>query len=191
MTPESDQKDRLLLKNIATGDQTAMREFYNSHVSRVYAYAVNKLNDTHAASDIVNEVMIAVWKGADKFQTRSNVRSWVLGIAHHKVIDVYRSNGRARITELDEQFPDEEHVTALEIVGAMENRKYIIECMKRLSDSHREVVHLTFFEELSYTDIAAIMGCPQGTVKTRMFHARIQLKRCLKKYLSVDDRMRV
>jgi len=191
MTAETDKEDRLWLKNIAAGDQSAMREFYNAHESRIYAYAVNKLNDTHAASDIVNEVMIAVWEGADRYQAKSKVRSWLLRIAHHKVIDVYRINGRAEMTELDEKLPDDEQVSTLEIIGALENRKYINECMKRLSDNHREVVHLTFFEELTYGDIAVVMGCPEGTVKTRMFHARQLLKRCLQQYLSADDGIRV
>jgi len=191
MTIEPDEKDRQWLKSIAAGDQSAMREFYNAHEFRVYTYAVNKLNDTHAAYDIVNEVMIAVWKGADKYQAKSKVRSWLLRIAHNKVVDVYRKNGRAEMTELNEKLADEEQVTTLEIVEALENRKYIYECMKRLSDSHREVVHLAFFEDMTYRDVAAVMGCPEGTVKTRMFHARQLLKRCLQQYLSIDDGMRV
>jgi RNA polymerase sigma-70 factor (ECF subfamily) len=191
MITEADEKDRQLLKGIVAGDQSAMRDFYNAHESRIYAYATNKLNDTHAAADIVNEVMIAVWKGADKYQGKSKVRSWLLRIAHYKVVDVYRKNGRAEMTELDEALPDEENVSTLEIVGALENRKYINECLERLSDSHREVIHLSFFEDMAYADVATIMGCPEGTVKTRMFHARQLLKRCLQKFLSVDDAVRL
>jgi len=191
MTAETDTENRLWLKNIAAGDQSAMREFYNAHESRVYAYAKNKLNDSHAAADIVNEVMIAVWQGAGKFQARSKVRSWLLSIAHFKIIDLYRRNSRADMTELNETLPDETSVSALEIVGIMESRNFIEECMKRLSESHREVIHLCFFEELTYREVAQVVGCPEGTVKTRMFYARQQLKHCLKRYIPVDEELRV
>lgn len=191
MTAETDIENRLWLKNIAAGDQSAMREFYNAHESRVYAYAKNKLNDSHAAADIVNEVMIAVWQGAGKFQARSKVRSWLLSIAHFKIIDLYRRNNRADMTELDDTLMDETTVSALEIVGALENRHFIDVCMKRLSENHQEVIHLCFFEELTYSEIAKVVGCPEGTVKTRMFYARQQLKRCLKGSISVDEELRV
>ncbi len=64
------------------------------------------------------------------------------------------------------------------IVGA-ENAKFIRCCMEKLSDAHHQVVHLTFFEDLSYPEIAQILNCPLGTVKTRMFHAKQLLKKCL------------
>ena len=57
------------------------------------------------------------------------------------------------------------------------------QCLDRLKDGHRQVVYLTFFEELSYPQIAEIMAIPHGTVKTRMLHAKQQLLQCLRRLL--------
>jgi len=56
--------------------------------------------------------------------------------------------------------------------------------MEKLSDNHRQVVHLAFFEELAYSEISKIVYCPEGTVKTRMYHAKEALKRCLRQLIS-------
>jgi len=68
-----------------------------------------------------------------------------------------------------------------EIVAAAQYRRSVKTCLESLPDPQREVVHLAFFEDLSYTEIAGLLDRPPGTVKTRMYHAKLNLKKCLQK----------
>ena len=83
-----DPKD--LLQRIADGDEDALGAFYRLFEGRIYRFALSRLNDVFDAADILNEVMFEVWRGAARFEGRSAVSSWVLGIAHHKTIDRLR-----------------------------------------------------------------------------------------------------
>lgn len=158
-----------------------MEEFYGMYEKDVYAFARARLDDPHAAADVVNEVMLVVWRTADRFKGGSKVRTWLLGIANNKVLDALRRRGRRPHEELDERLADDSSEAGERVVVAAQNSRSVKTCLKGLSDQHRQVVHLAFFEDLSYGEIAQIIGRPAGTVKTRMYHARISLKRCLER----------
>lgn len=179
---------RRLVDAIADGDPSAMERFYEMYESVVYAFARARLNDPHAAADVVNEVMLAVWRGAARFKGGSKVRTWVLGIANNKVMDTLRSRGRHGQDELNDELRDEAPETE-DMVASMHYGDILIRCLRRLSDQHRQVVHLAFFEDLSYAEIADIVDCPSGTVKTRMYHARLSLRRCLERFGLTGDQL--
>ena len=178
-TADAEQRSTALLSRIAGGDDNALADFYRLHESTVYAFALNRLNDPHAAADVVNEVMIGVWRGADRFQGSAKVRTWLLGITHNKVVDRLRARHRHDADELNDDMVDDDQATALDAVAHAEDTDRLKQCIDRLTDAHRQVVHLGFFEDLSYGEVAEIVGCPEGTVKTRMYHAKQSLKRCL------------
>lgn len=168
-----------LLERIAAGSETALREFYDSFHSRVYAFALRRLNDTTDAAEVLNEVMLEVWRQAGRFEGRSRAQTWVLGIAHHKVIDTLRRRRAPPGEAIDPDLLGADTPSAVEALAGAEDAARVRHCLEQLSDAHRLVVHLAFFEDLSYTEIAEIAKCPQGTVKTRMFHAKKLLLRCL------------
>lgn len=174
-----------LLERIARQDQSALDAFYRCFERSVYNFALSRLNDPHTAADILNEVMMAVWRRAGSFQGRSKVSTWVLGIAHHKIIDHWRKQRPEPHVEPDPEMLDENGPSALELIAAVEDGEQLRHCLEQLSDDHRLVVQLAFFEDLHYRDIARIAGCPEGTVKTRMFHAKAALKRCLMRLRSL------
>lgn len=158
-----------------------MERFYEIHENVVYAFARARLNDPHAAADVVNKVMLAVWRGASRFKGGSKVRTWLLGIANNKVMDVLRSRARHGQEELNDDLHDGAS-EAEDMVASAHYSDVLARCLKELSDQHRQVVHLAFYEDLSYDEIAAIVECPSGTVKTRMYHARRSLRRCLENF---------
>jgi len=175
-----------LLRRIAAGEDAAMAEFYNSFESPVYRFILSRMNDPFEAADILNEVMLEVWRGAGRFQGRSAVKSWIFGIARHKTLDRLRSRQRnaARAgEEPSEDIADEDAVDPTEAIAATEHAEFVRHCLDRMSAAHREVLHLTFFEDLTYGQIAEIAGCPEGTVKTRMFHAKRAMQHCLAKLM--------
>jgi len=182
-TEESVDQAPQWLERIAGGSEQAMADFYKAFESRVYAFALTRLNDPHAAADIVNEVMMAVWQGAHRFQGNAKVSTWLLSITQNKVVDTMRKRKMSQQDELDEDLPDTEAQGTADMIANAQDAERLRECMARLSGQQHEVVHLAFFEDLTYGEIASIVGCPEGTVKTRMFHAKGNLKRCLRRLL--------
>jgi RNA polymerase sigma-70 factor, ECF subfamily len=184
--PAADIDGEALLRRIAAGEEAAMAEFYKAYENSIYRFILSRMNDPFEAADILNEVMLEVWRGAGRFQGRSTVKSWIFGIARHKTLDRLRSRQRnaARAgEEPSEDIPDTDAVDPAEAIAATQNAGFVKHCLERMSAAHREVLHLTFFEDLTYGQIAEIAGCPEGTVKTRMFHAKRAMQHCLAKLM--------
>lgn len=176
-----DRQDNDLLIAIAAQDMQALSEFYRRHQRRVYHFVLSKLNDPFTASDVLNDTMLEVWRSAGRFQGKARVTTWLLGIAHHKVLDLWRQQGRRQFTELDETMIDESPGADIEALTlAVRDKERLAQCMARLSSEHREILHLVFFEELNYGDISRIIDVPEGTVKSRVHHA----KKLIKQYLT-------
>lgn len=174
-----DHHDLHLLQEIAAGSEQAMQRFFQRHHQAVYAFALRRLNEAADAADVLNDVMLQVWRRPDGFAGRSKPTTWLLGIAKHKVLDIYRRRRRDAFDELDDTMMDEQAAPVGADVGVAQDAATIRRCMGKLSAAHREVVHLAYFQDMAYPDIAEVLGCPAGTVKTRMLHAKKNLKRCL------------
>ena len=167
-----------VLDRVAAGDMAAMREIYLAHADAVHRFVRTRLRDEVEAADIVHETMLAVWRGAAGFQRRSTVRSWVLSLARNKVIDHLRKQSRVVLEEPDDTVPDD-GLNAEAVLAAAQDAQRLRDCVDQLPDRQRTVVHLAFYEDLNYVEIAAIENSPEGTVKTRIFHAKKLLLRCL------------
>ncbi len=170
------------LTAIADGDETAMHKFYDAYADAVYRFALRRVSQPADAADVLHEVMLEVWRKAGSYQQRSRVRTWVLGIANHKALDHLRRLGRRRERE-DESadLASQASLTAdpqAALAGVAEAR-WLRYCLDKLSAVQRQVMHLAFFQELSCTEIAEVLQCPVGTVKTRMLHARQRMQHCL------------
>ncbi|MGD8572932.1 MAG: sigma-70 family RNA polymerase sigma factor [Gammaproteobacteria bacterium] len=172
-------EDVALIERIARGDEQAMHQFFQRHHQSVYMFAMRRLNESADAADVLNDVMLQVWRNAGKFAGRSKVTTWLLGIANHKILDIYRRRGRASFDELDDSIEDENADDAESDIALAQDADMVKHCMDKLTEAHRQVVHLAFYEDMAYPDIAQVLECPPGTVKTRMMHAKKNLKRCL------------
>ncbi|MEM9011412.1 MAG: RNA polymerase sigma factor [Pseudomonadota bacterium] len=175
---DDDRDDGALLAQVAAGDMTAMRALYLAHAEAVRAFVRTRLRDEFEVADIVHETMFAVWRAAAGFQGRSSVRSWIFSLARNKIVDHVRKQSRVTLAEPDETIPDEEP-DAVAVIAAAEDARRLRACVDELPERQRAVVHLAFFEDLSYPEIAEIETVPEGTVKTRIFHAKKLLMRCL------------
>lgn len=169
--------DAALLARIATGDEDAFAALYRSYQKRLFGYLFRLVRDASAAEELVDDVLLDVWRGASRFRGASRVSTWIFGIAHHKAVNVLR-----RKIPLEEEpavalaDPSESIEATL---GREDLRERLAASLTSLSPAHREVVELTLTEGFSVDEIAAIVGIPAGTVKTRMFHARRALRTLL------------
>ena len=170
---------RHLLQQISLKDEEALSEFYRIFQSRIFAFALSRLSDPNEASDLLNEVMWEIWRGAGRFEGRSSVLTWVFAITHHKIIDRARAHFKHPMEALTSNIPDERNQRLDDALHDQQEREFLYRGIHELSDVHRQVVHLAFFEDFSQKEISEILGCPEGTVRARMFYA----KRALKRYL--------
>ncbi len=190
VNPMEDLETRRLVIDIGQGSESALRALYDSHSSSIYRFALSRLSDSAEAADVVNDVFYEVWRSAAKrFRGDSKVSTWLLSIANHKVMDRLRRRGRepARVdgeavdTALDRMVAENisDEPPGESAVAAAQDADRIRHCLKMLSPALRQAVYLAFFEDRSYGEIAIILECPEGTVKTRIFHARRRLRECL------------
>jgi RNA polymerase sigma-70 factor (ECF subfamily) len=168
----------LLVRAIAGGDRAAFERLYQLMERPLFRFARLKLNDPFRSADIVHEVFLEVWRRAGEFQGKSSARTWMFAIAYRKIVDTYRREGRLSYQEeLPEQIDDSADATS--VLVASEQAEAVRECLGKLRVEHRLAIELTFYEDMGYREIAEIAGVPEGTVKSRVFHAKQLLMRCL------------
>ena len=130
--------------------------------------------------------MYEVWRAAPNYGGASQVKTWVLGIARHKLLDVVRRNAHDHthvdISEYADSLPDD-HADVFDALAAKQQAQWLMSWMGKLPNEQRESLHLLLVEGLSIEAIAQVQGCPNGTVKTRVFYAKAKLKRCLAQHL--------
>ena len=167
-----------LIRRIADQDRKAFAMLYEVMEKPLFRFIVQKLNDPFRAADILHDVFLDIWRGAAGFGGKSSVKTGMFAIAYRKVMDVYRSAGRlAGEDELPDR-PDEGPDAAQCLIAAQE-QAILRDCLGTLKPEHRAAIDLTFFEDMSYREISEVTGVPEGTVKTRVFHAKSLLLRCL------------
>lgn len=171
-----------LLDRIGQADEAAFRELYRGFSRRLYAYVLRQLGDAAQAEEIVADTLYEVWRQPGRFRGDSQFSTWLIGIARNKLLMALRSRKPdAHHDDLDavaETVPSDD-AGAFEMLAQRQRQEGVRHCMERLSEDHRECVHLVFYEGMALAEVASIQGCPENTVKTRLFHARLKLKNCL------------
>ena len=171
--------DADLLRRVGAGDRAALDALYARHSDPLHKFVRYRLRDPVEASDVVQEVFLEMWRTAARFEGRAAPRTWIFGIARNKAVDRMRHGARVATAPepaagLADEAPDPEAV-----VAAASEAARLRACIATLSDPHRSAIHLAYYEELPYGEIAAIEGVPVGTVKTRIMHAKRLLHGCL------------
>jgi RNA polymerase sigma-70 factor (ECF subfamily) len=91
------------------------------------------------------------------------------------------------IDDFSNHLTDDNQVNMEQVLAGADDADMIQNCMKKLSGTHREVIHLAFFEDMHYQEIAQVSDCPEGTIKTRVFHAKQALKKCLARLMAAME----
>jgi RNA polymerase sigma-70 factor, ECF subfamily len=172
--------DEALIRQIAAGHKLAMRALFARHQVKVYRFALRIVRDAALAEDVVSETFIEAWQHAGRFEGRSSVSTWLLGIARHKALTA----ANRRPTESIDCDAAQNVVDTVNnpesVLGDRDRGAVIRRCLKSLSPEHAEVIDLVYYQEKSIKEIVEILGIPDNTVKTRMFYARKQLADLLK-----------
>ena len=157
--------DEALLRAIGRADRQAFRELYDRHAERVYRFSISLVRNTHLAEEVLQETMLTVWKSGASFRGASKATTWILGIARNQAHSLLRREKKGeRLPEDPKGEPDPAEVAEIDV--------RVTRALQTLSSEQQEVLHLVFYEEMSLADAAAVLGIPEGTVKSRLFYAR-------------------
>ena len=175
-----DQSDPELLALISAGRSEAMRVFYTRYHARLHSFLRGRGASSDEAEDAIHDTMLAVWRTADRFAGGNSAKAWVFSIARNRFID--RTRKTAKMSYVDE-VPDsiDEAPNPEDIVMASSDTARVRRCLDNLKPDHRTVLRLLFYEELSVAEVSELEGVPEGTVKSRIFHAKRLMMNCLGK----------
>jgi len=174
----------VLVDAVASGDADAFERLYRIYEKRVFRYILGFVRDSALAEEVAADTLLAVWHGAKTFGRSSRVSTWILGIARHKAIDAVRRAARgARSTALDEAAELVESTPGpLDDADARSVERLTHRALELLSEEHREVLYLAFYEDVPYEEIASLLDVPQNTVKTRVYYAKRKLREQLEHF---------
>ena len=178
-TSAAQQTDRELVERVAGGDRAAVRLLFMRHHARVYRFAARQTGSEMMADDIANEVFLELWRQAPAFQGRSEVSTWLLGIARFKALSALRKRKEEAIDE-DKAAAIPDTGDTPEVAVMKDDKATALKRMvNALPEEHRTVIDLAYYHAKSVAEIAEVLQIPVATVKTRMFYARKKLGEAL------------
>jgi RNA polymerase sigma-70 factor (ECF subfamily) len=176
--------DEELLALIVARQETALAALYDRYIRLVYALALRITGDRLTAEEVVQDVFQNVWQSAGSYRVNSGaVSSWLLGITRHRAIDATRSKrerARAREETLDPGAPLAAGLPVEQEVAQRLEREAMRQALDELPSSQRQAIEMAYYGGLSGSEIAAALGEPLGTVKTRLRLGLLKLRDLLR-----------
>jgi len=175
-----DLHDRQLLKLVAAGDRTAITDLYNLYFPRLFSFLFRLSHDYGLTEEVVNDVMLIVWRDADKFRGASKVSTWILGIGYRQCVKRLKKGRLPQATTRE--------IRELQFDGceSVELDDVIAKAFRTLSPEQRMMIESVLYLGMTYREVAEMAGCPVNTAKSRVHHARKKLRATLLKMGFVD-----
>jgi RNA polymerase sigma-70 factor (ECF subfamily) len=164
--------DEDLMQLVQRGDARAFELVYDRHSGAAFSLAYRMVGRGNVAEDVVQEAFLSIWRSGARYErARGSVRTWVLGIVHHRAIDQLRRSSvhdkrRASDEGLEERLESGERTDTE--VARREEAASIRSAMDTLPADQSHVIELAYFGGFTHTEIAGILEAPVGTVKGRM-----------------------
>jgi RNA polymerase sigma-70 factor (ECF subfamily) len=164
--------DEEVMHLVQDGDPRAFELLYDRHGGAAFSLAYRMVGNRVTAEDITQEAFLSIWRSRLRYEpARGSVRTWVLGIVHHRGIDALRRHAvhdrrKAGMEGVEERFEAPER-TEVEAARRQEARS-VRDALEALPDDQSKVIELAYFGGFSHSQIADMLGMPLGTVKGRM-----------------------
>ena len=190
MTDYQVLEDQELLVRIAAGEKDALEAIYERYSTAVYSLARYMLRSEAVAEEATQDVFLNIWLKASSYNaSRGQPKTWIMSVAHHKIIDIIRSRRRVEAISDPKEYETldllpSEHLSTDEAVVRNLEAERVRQALEQLPAAQQEVVTLAYFGGLSQSEIAARLGQPLGTVKTR---ARLALQKLREELRQNDD----
>lgn len=168
-TDSAAPSDAELLRAAGRRDKEAFRALFERYAGRVKAYMMRSGAAPQDADEIVQDVMVAVWRRAETFDpARAGAATWIFAIARNRRIDLIRRARRPAPDPADPLFRPDPEPDGLDLVSQAQREARLRESVAALSPEQRAVLVAAFYDGLSHGEIARAQGLPLGTVKSRI-----------------------
>ena len=184
--------DKVLVARAKRNDIAAYEELVTRYQGKIYSLLYNMTSNKEDAEDLVQEVFVKAHKSLKKFRGQSSFYTWVYRIAVNRAINFLKKRKRKSAMSLDdvdlgvERDPAYVELTSKESpvrdMGILELQDKLNKALMTLSEKHRTVVVLHDIQGVPHDEIAEMMGCSSGTVRSRLFYARQHLQRELSEF---------
>ena len=166
--------DAAAVARVARGDAEALRELYDRYGRIVYSFAHRLTHDSTLSEECVQDVFVALWRRAGDFDpSRARLTTWLFVVARNRAIELGRQKARRPELRGDLE-PLGSAPDTQELIAAADEAQRVAEVMAELPDDQLAVLRLSYFDGLSHSEIAEVIGIPLGTVKGRI---RLALER--------------
>ena len=178
----SDAASEELLVAVAQGDQLAFASLYDRVTPQVLGVALRVLRDRALAEEVTQEVMVEVWRKADRFDPeRGTASGWITTLAHRRAVDRVRSEQASR--DRDDRVSRRDEPRAFDAVAdeVQVNLDHwqVRKALSTLTERQREAIELAYFGGHTYRDVARVLGIPEGTAKSRLRDGLLRLREAL------------
>jgi RNA polymerase sigma-70 factor (ECF subfamily) len=180
--------DELLVMRCRRGDPAAWNRLVERWNDRLLYYVRRLIDHEQDAANVLQDAWLSAFRGIRSLRDGARLAPWLYTIARRTAMDYFRAEyGRreASMPDSPADLPAEEDDGQLQ----MENAEFIHQGLKQLGLPEREVLTLYFLEDLTVGEVAELLGVPPGTVKSRMFKARSDLRRILRREAANDKRI--
>ena len=174
--------DHQLLARVSDQEPNALDALYSRYASAVYSLAMFMLKDTGLAEEATQDIFLNIWLKSGSFKPdRGQPKTWIMSVAHHRIIDLIRSRRRTTAITVASDPEDLERIPAANLpideqVERKLERERIQKSLATLPEAQREVIRMAYFDGYSQSEIAALLNQPLGTVKTRVRLAMQKLR---------------
>jgi len=178
--------EQLLIEECCAGNMQAYREIVDRYKKQAYGFAFSYLRNAEDALNISQDAFIRAWKSLDTFKRDRSFRPWLFSIVKNLSLNYIEKKKRLREVSLDEAMEEsgfdisDGGSNPHEALELKEMREQVWKAVMELKDEFREIIVLKHFNDLSYHEIAETLNIPEGTVMSRLYHARLALKKNLK-----------
>lgn len=183
-------EEKHLIARTQQGETEAFSPLVRKYHARLYTHITRRVRDAEVAKDLTQETWFKAYRGIKRFRKASSFSSWLYRIAENVCVDYFRKQ-KHRDTEplhlIDEHRITETHTCPSQAVERQELRRILQNALKCLSNARREVFVLYYHHEMPIKAIARHIGRSEGTVKTHLRNARLQLQELLMPYLLNQD----
>lgn len=190
----SNEEDLLWLSKFKEGNRRAFDFFVRKYQRRLFGIIYNMTGNKEDTSDLLQDVFIKAYKSLENFKGDSQIYTWLYRIATNTALTFLQNCKRHRTLSLENFSPDNEAIPEFLLKDPKsekgdrqallkELQEKLNEALQKLSITHRSVIVLFEIEGISHAEIGKILGCSEGTVRSRLHYAKEQLKQLLKDYL--------
>lgn len=171
-------EEAALLVRIREQDERAIEALYERYSGPLYSLAYQVTGGDRFAQDVVQEVFVAVWKNAGRFDpARGSLSSWLFALARHKAIDLVRREANVRRHTADVDLELEEAADDVDQEAWRRVRRDAVRAaMTELPEAQRVALEMAFFGGLTHVEVSEALGIPLGTAKTRIRTALLRLR---------------